>query len=126
MYKSLTQIFNQVFKRPAYSQIGPIPRPDVLDAYPGDGTGMFIILNNIMKFLIAGAGVFALLNFIIAGYQFISANNDPQKINNAWSKIWQSMLGVLIAAGSFTIAGVAGKLIFGEWTAIINPTIEGP
>lgn len=118
---------NQVFKKPVFGQaIGTIGRPDILSQYPENGQGIFIILNNIMRLLIVGAGLFALFNFIIAGYQFISADGDPQKINNATSKIWQSMIGVLIAAGSFTIAGILGQLVFGRWDAIIRPTITGP
>lgn len=122
MYKYLIRIF----KRPVLAQIGEINKPEALNKYTDEGTGIFIILNNIMKFMIVGAGLFALFNFIISGYQFISAGGDSQKIEGAWNRIWQSMLGVLIAAGSFTIAGLLGKLIFGDWTAIISPTIEGP
>jgi hypothetical protein len=117
---------NQVFKRPVYAKIGTIEQPEALNQYPNSGTGIFIILNNIMKLMIVGAGLFALFNFITAGYQFISAGGNTEKINEAWNKIWQSMLGVLIAAGSFIIAGVIGKLIFGDWTAITSPTITGP
>ena len=118
----------QIFKRPVWAQnIGRIDPPDALNNYSSsEGEGIFAILNNIMKLMIVGAGLFALFNFITAGYQFISAGGDTQKINEAWNKIWQSMLGVLIAAGSFTIAGLLGKLIFGEWTAIISPEITAP
>ncbi len=121
------KFLGQVFKKPAFAQIGNINQPNALNNYTSSqGEGIFLLLNNIMKVMIVGAGLFAMFNFITAGYEFISANGDAQKINNAWNKIWQSMLGVLIAAGSFTIAGVLGKLIFGEWTAIIIPEITGP
>lgn len=117
---------NRVFNRPAHAEIGTIEQPEALNQYPSSGAGIFIILNNIMKLMIVGAGLFALFNFITAGYQFISAGGNTDKINEAWNKIWQSMLGVLIAAGSFVLAGVLGKLIFGDWTAITSPTITGP
>ncbi len=118
----------QIFKKPVLAQnIGRINPPDAISGYSSaEGEGIFALLNNIMKLMIVGAGLFALFNFITAGYQFISAGGDTQKINDAWNKIWQSMLGVLIAAGSFTIAGLLGKLVFGEWTAIISPEITGP
>lgn len=117
----------QVFKQPVHAKIGTIDKPDALSKYISpEGEGLFVLLNNIMKLMIAGAGIFALFNFIIAGYQFISAGGNTEKINEAWNKIWQSMLGILIAAGSFTIAGVLGKLVFGDWTAIISPEITGP
>jgi hypothetical protein len=123
------KFLGRVFKNPALAQnpIGNINKPGALSNIAStQGEGLFKLLNNIMKVMIVGAGLFAMFNFITAGYEFISAGGDAQKINNAWNKIWQSMLGVLIAAGSFTIAGLLGKLIFGEWTAIIIPEITGP
>lgn len=85
------------------------------------GLGNF--LNLAMKLMIVGAGVFALINLILAGYAFMSAGEDPKKMAGAWAKIWQTMLGLLFAAGSFLLAAIFGKLIFGDWNAILNPSI---
>jgi hypothetical protein len=85
------------------------------------GLGNF--LNLAMKLMIIGAAVFALFNLILAGYAFMSAGEDPKKMAGAWAKIWQTMLGLLFAAGSFLLAAIFGKLIFGDWNAILNPSI---
>lgn len=120
---------NQVFK-PVFAQgsdfFGEITPPPGVDRYPSGPGGLIVFLNNIIKLMIVGAGLFALFNFVTAGYGFISASGDSQKINQAWAKIWQSLIGLLIATGSFVLAAVFGKLIFGDWGAIVNPKIYGP
>ncbi|MGA3291644.1 MAG: hypothetical protein ABSC49_00685 [Candidatus Microgenomates bacterium] len=73
--------------------------------------------------LIVGAGIYALFNFIIAGYDFMSAGDDPKKVAGAWAKIWQTALGLAVAAGALVLAGIFGQLIFGNATYILNPSI---
>jgi hypothetical protein len=85
------------------------------------GLGKF--LNFAMKLMIIGAAVYALFSLILAGYAFLSAGEDPKKMAGAWAKIWQTGLGLLVAAGSFVLAAIFGKLIFGDWNAILNPSI---
>jgi len=41
----------------------------------------------------------------------------------AWAKIWQSLLGLLVIASSFVLAGLAERL---TGINIINPDIHGP
>jgi len=107
-----------------FGQINPPPGVDKYSSSHGEG--LIKLLNNLLKLAVVGTGLFALLNFIIAGYGFMTAGGEPQKINNAWAKIWQSLVGLLISAGSFTIAAIAGKLIFGDYGAILNPKIYAP
>ncbi len=123
MLKFWTQIC-----KPVQAQVfGNIEPPDYIQQYNSEhGSGLIKLLNNILNLMIVGAGLFALVNFILAGYGFITAGNEPQKIEQAWAKIWQSLLGLLIVAGSFTLAAVFGRLIFGDFGAIINPEIRGP
>lgn len=90
------------------------------------GQGLITLLNNILKTATVLAGIFVLINIITAGYQFMSAEGETEKITKAWSKIWQSLLGLVIIAGAYILAAFAGYLVFGEWQAIISPTIYGP
>ena len=90
-------------------------------ASPGEAIGKLIQLA--IWILIIGAGIFALFNFILAGYAFLGAEGDPKKIEAAWAKIWQSVLGLAIAAGSLVLAAIFGQLIFGSATAILNQVI---
>jgi hypothetical protein len=82
-------------------------------------------LNLILQTLIVGAGIYALFNLVLAGYSFMSAGDDPKKIEGAWAKIWQTLLGLAVAAGAFVLAAIFGRLLFGSagWDFIINPVI---
>jgi len=73
--------------------------------------------------LIIGASIYALFNFVLAGYAFMSAGDDPKKVAGAWAKIWQTALGLAFSAGAFVLAALFGQLIFGKWDFILNPVI---
>lgn len=92
----------------------------------GPNFGLIRFLNNILRLLFVVAGLYAFLNLIIAGFGFISASGDPKKISNAWAKIWQSLVGLLIIVSSFVLAAIFGQLIFGNPGAILNPQLYGP
>lgn len=106
---------------------GPITRPSFLTNLGGDpGAGIGALLNILLKGMIVIAGVYALINFILAGYGFMSAGGDPGKIVSAWAKIWQTIIGLVVAAGAFVIAAIVGYLIFRDPTFILNPKIPTP
>lgn len=110
-----------------FSFFGNISPPPGVSQYGGTGgEGLIKFLNNILKLLIVVGGLIALFNFIIAGYQFMTAAGDTQKVNKAFEKIWLSLIGLIITAGSFTLAAVFGQLIFGSWDAILAPKIYEP
>lgn len=111
------------------SIFGKIELPaSVASKYPGgvEGGAIGSFLNLIMKGLIGIAGIYALINLILAGYAFMSAGDDPKKIAGAWAKIWQTLLGLAVSAGAFVLAAIFGQLIFGRWDFILNPSIPTP
>lgn len=98
-----------------------------LKNYPIAGlTGIGLLLSSILKLLVVLAGIYALIQLILAGFGFISAGGDPKSIESAWAKIWQSLTGLVIVAGSFVLAAIFGYLIFGDASAILNPKIYTP
>jgi len=88
--------------------------------------GMVSLANRIFKIVIVGAGIYAFINIIVAGYEFLGAGGDAKKVEAAWKRIWQSLLGLAFVAGSFVLAAIFGWLIFKDPTAILNPKIYGP
>ena len=115
------------------AQLGPVTNPFATLGGPlstaGDkGQGLILILNSLVKFVIVVAGLYTFWNLIHAGYMFISAGGDPKALTKAWEKIWQSLIGLLIVAGSFVLAVIFGYLIFGPQNAmiLIQPQIFAP
>jgi len=107
---------------------GKILPPDGVSQYitqaggkPGDA--LFLFINNIIKMAGVIAGIYAVIQFIMAGYTYISANGDPKLIEKAWAMIWQSILGLLVIGAAFTLIAIIGKL-----TGLdpLNPVIYGP
>ena len=88
------------------------------------GVGLFI--TNIIRLLFVVAGIYALFNFLIAGFEYINAGGDSKRLEKAWSRIWQSLMGLVIMVASFAIASLFGYLIFGPGFSILNPVIYGP
>jgi hypothetical protein len=104
-----------------FGTVAPPAGLEKYDTHPGTAIGTLI--QYAVWILIVGAGIYALFNFILAGYDFMSAGDDPKKVAGAWAKIWQTALGLAFAAGAFVLAALFGQLIFGQWDFIIRPTI---
>ena len=113
-----------------FGTIEPPPGIDKYSSIGGNGhaavPGLIAFASNIVKFAIVIAGIYALINIVLAGYGCLSAGDDPKKITAAWAKIWQSLLGLLIVAGAFVLAALFGWIIFQDAMAILAPSIYGP
>lgn len=105
------------------SIFGKITEPLELQKLRVEEGGIGKILNIIFQLLIIVGGVYALFNFILAGYAFLSAGDDPKKAAGAWAKIYQSAIGLLFMAGAFILAALFGQLIFGNANQLLSPVI---
>jgi hypothetical protein len=54
------------------------------------------------------------------------AGGDSKKMTQAWDRIWQSLVGLVIIVASFVIAALVGLLFFGDAGFILSPRIYGP
>lgn len=88
--------------------------------------GLITFLSNILRLVFVVAGIYAFINFIIAGFQYMSAGGDAKALTAAWGRIWQSLIGLVIIAGSFALASLFGYVLFGDAAFILNPKIYGP
>lgn len=85
-------------------------------------TGNFITV--IVRFFIIIAGLFALVQFLLAGFSLITAGGDKAKITEATSKITNSIIGLIIIAASFVIIAIISKILYGNFNAILFPTFQ--
>lgn len=108
----------------AANPFGSVAQPDALGRFNAvEEGGLGQLLNLVLNVLVIAGAVYALFNFVLAGYMFFSAADDPKKVEGAWAKIWQTAIGLLFIAGSLLIASIFGWLIFGDPTYIISPSI---
>jgi len=105
---------------------GPINPPPGVSELGGGPAGLPSFINLLVRLLIVGAGIYALFNLVLAGYAFMSAGDDPKKIQGAWAKIWQTLLGLAFAAGAFVLAAIFGKLVFNDYDALLQFKIFTP
>jgi hypothetical protein len=119
----MTDIFGKIenpFKKIPGLNVG------LTEASPTNPFGLIFLFNNLLRLIFVIAGLFAFLKIILAGLQFINAGGDPKQIEGAWSKIWQSIVGLFIMVLSFGLAALFGILLFGDALAILSPKIYGP
>ena len=89
-------------------------------------TGLTAFLSNILRLVFVVAGVYALINLIIAGFSYMTAGGDAKKLTKSWDLIWQTLLGLAIIAGSFVLAAIFGYILFENPMFMLNPVIYGP
>jgi len=68
------------------------------------GIGKFI--SNILILTIGLSGIFAIFQFIIAGYLYLGAQGDPKKAEVAWWRIMYAVIGLVVIGATFMMAGV--------------------
>jgi hypothetical protein len=88
-----------------------------------EGSGLFTFISQMLQLAGVVAGLFFAFNIISAGYMYLSANGDAKKTEQAWAKIWQSILGMVIVASAMVLTSVIGNLIGID---PLNPIIKGP
>lgn len=111
------------------SDLGQISAPQgVLDynlKINTTGIGIFGFLSVILRIITIGAGLWTVGNFIFSGVRLISAFGDPKAYTDIKEKIQWSMVGLVVIAASYTIAGLLGLLFFGDPTFLLHPQIQG-
>jgi len=123
----MIELIPKAFAQEIDKIVGTIENPlDKYGSYNNPGGGIIGLFTNILRLVFVVAGVYALLNFIIAGYQFMTAGGDTKAFSAAWNRIWQTLVGLVIVVGSFALAALFGYIIFGDPMFILRPTIWGP
>jgi hypothetical protein len=102
------------------------PMPTAYKSLTGPNGGLILFLTNILRLVFVVAGIYAFINFIIAGFQYMTAAGDTKALNAAWSRIWNSLLGLILVVGSFALAALFSQLIFGDASFILSPKLYGP
>lgn len=87
--------------------------------------GLTLFITNLVYLIMTLAGLFTLVNLIMAGYLYLGSNGNPQQIQAAGNKILQSLIGLVIVAAAFVIASLIGYLLFQDASFLFTPKFKG-
>jgi hypothetical protein len=87
-------------------------------------TSLVKLLNLGLNIILIVAGLFTLINFIMAGFQYMTAGGDAKKVGEAQTKIMFTAIGLAIVVIAPVLASIVGYVMFGRWDAILNPCIK--
>ncbi len=85
--------------------------------------GALLFISNLIKLVVIVAGIWTMLNFIFAGWIYITNSGDSSAGQKVSTKMTNSVIGLLIVSLSYTIAAIIGMLVFGDASYIINPKL---
>lgn len=68
-----------------------------------------IVMQNIINFLIAFAGVVCVFIVIFAGFKFVTSEGDPEKVANARKTGLYAAVGFILVIASFMIMNLLGS-----------------
>lgn len=95
------------------------------NAAAGGGIGLVTFISNLIRVATVIAGIWVMINFIMAGWAYITGSGDSKAHSDASAKMTYSMIGLAVIVGAYTIAALVGLIFFGDASYIINPRFEG-
>lgn len=93
--------------------------PPANENFSPNQAGLFAFISTMFKVAGIIAGIFFIVKIMLAGFQYLSASGDDKKVAQAFATIWQSIIGLVIVASAFVIAGVVGQIVGID---ILNPS----
>lgn len=104
----------------------PLPKVTGGASYGDVKEGLPAFISNVIGLIGLIGGIAMLITLMLAGLDFISGSGDPKRIEGAWRKINMSLIGLVIIVSAFLVAGIAGQILFGSYTAFLKPKLFGP
>lgn len=108
---------------------GSIQAPAGVAAYNAQagtgGIGLMIFFSNLVRLITIGAGLWTFINFLLAGFTYVTAAGDSGATKKVYDKITMSVIGLGIIVASYTLTGMVSLLLFGRADFILNPTLIG-
>ncbi|MDA1080002.1 MAG: hypothetical protein O2840_04930 [bacterium] len=110
--------------------IGKIAVPPGVDKYQdaaaGSGAtiGIMLFISMLVKFAMIVAGIWAMLNILLAAYQFFNNKGDAGQYQKVSQQITNTVMGLVLLMSLYTIVAVIGLIFFGDAGYILNPTLK--
>ncbi len=86
-------------------------------ANPGDGlTGISNIISSIIGLMTIAAGVWFLFQFIVGGFNMISAGGDKAKLQASRDRLTNSFVGLIVVVAGWSILALASTFFGVDFT----------
>ncbi|HWQ59631.1 MAG TPA: pilin [Candidatus Fimivivens sp.] len=87
----------------------------------GDSTGLpetpiGTVIINVMNWLLGMLGLIAIIMFVVAGYQYLTAAGDEKNTENAKNNIKYAVIGVAVALLGYTVIYTVQRIVEGTST----------
>jgi uncharacterized membrane protein len=108
----------------ADSEFGTINPPPGVDKYNQEAEiGIIIFISNMIRLATIVAGIWTLINFVLAGWIYLTNSDDPDAGSQVSQKMINTVIGLVIVVLAYSIAGLVGLLVFGDASFILNPEL---
>jgi hypothetical protein len=101
----IAQIYNPVLN----GQIGNVPFGSQTPAY---ANALSLLIKNAINIALGLGGVYFFFNLLKGGFEYINGGGDKDKIHQAYERIKNSLIGVIIIFSSFVILFII-ETVFG-------------
>lgn len=118
-------VFGPVDPPPGVAEFNAQVDP-VVGGPDGERIGLIIFASNLIRIATIVAGIIVFVNFILAGYAYISSDGSAKVNEQVKNQLTYSVIGLVIIIASYTIIAIISLLLFGKADFILNPTITGP
>lgn len=90
-----------LFTAPVFAYVLSESIPGGPDAGTSPTTGVYF--ESIFNFVLATAAILAVIMIVVGGLQYIGAAGNPNKITDAWDRIYWAIVGLILALASVLI-----------------------
>ena len=107
---------------------GTIKVPQGVEAYnqKAGGIGLLEFFTVLLRLATIIAGLWVLLNFVLAGYSYITAQGNASAHTDVKNKLTMSVLGIIIIVVSQGAVALLGLIFAGNASFFLNPIIPSP
>lgn len=78
-------------------------------AFAGQGLGA--VVSALLPYVFAVVGILLLLYFLAGGFQLMFASGDPKRVQSAWAKITNALIGFVIVFLAYWITKLLGTIL---------------
>ncbi len=113
------------------SQLGGVRPPVGADQYVSyengsyTKSGLINFMSRLLRFFVVICGIWTLFNFLLAGWAYIYHQSEPKAAQEVKDKLTMTLIGLVLLASAFTLAGLTGTVFFKDASFILSPAFKG-